>query len=84
MSKFSLEIIQTLENFNQRPIFGNFHSIPPKRDEDTDILYSEISLIQVGFISERFELNIKACKKFEPFKFNESWVSYGKTRSFFH
>ena len=49
-----------------------FHTIPPEKDEETGFLYPEVSLIQVGYIFERFKLNIEAIRKFEPFRFNES------------
>ena len=57
--------------------------MPSKKDEKTGILYPEISLIQVGFISEQFELNIEAIKKFEPFRFNESWVNCRRASGIF-
>jgi len=76
MPKFPLEIIQTLKALNQGPVFLKFHTIPSERDEDTDILYSKINLIQASYISKWFELNIETIKKFEPFRFNESWVNY--------
>ena len=36
----------------------------------------------MGYISEHFELNIEATKKFELFKFNESWINRRTTRAF--
>ena len=66
----------TFKSFQQKPIFVKFHTIPPKKDEETNTIYPRISLIQVGYIFEHFELNINAAKKFEPFQFNESWIYY--------
>jgi len=61
-----------LKNFHQKPIFVKFYTIPPKKDEASGIQYPVISLIQVGYITKNFELNIEATCKFEPFQFNES------------
>jgi len=83
MAKFLPEIVQTLKIFNQRPIFVKLHSILLKKDEETGFLYLEISLIQVGYISGRFELNIEAIRKFELFRFNESWINYRRTSGAF-
>ena len=35
------------------------------------------------YISEHFELNIKATKKFKPFRFNESWINCRRTSTTF-
>ena len=83
MPKFPSEIIQCLKIFSQVPIFENFHTILPEKDEETGILYPEISLIQVGYISEWFELNIEATRKFKPFRFNKSWINYRRTSTTF-
>jgi len=37
----------------------------------------------VEYRTENFELNIEAMRKFEPFRFNESWVNYRKTSGAF-
>jgi len=37
----------------------------------------------VGYIKENFKLNIKAARKFEPFRFNESWLNYRRTSGTF-
>jgi len=83
MAKFPPEIVQTLKTFNQWPKFIKFHTIQREKDEETDFLYPEISLIQVGYISKRFGFNIKDIRKFEPFKFNESWINYRRTSGAF-
>lgn len=67
------------KTFKEGPIFVKFHTIPLEKDEETDKRYPRISIIQVGYISEHFQLNIKASKQFEPFKFNESWINYKRT-----
>ena len=41
--------------------------------------YPATSLVQVGYISENFEINIEATRKFEHFLFNESWINYRRT-----
>ena len=72
-----------LKTFRQKPIFVKFHTIPPKKDATTGTQYPAISLIKVGYITENFELNIKATRKFEPFRFNESWINYRRTSGAF-
>jgi len=37
----------------------------------------------LGYSTENFELNIEATRKFEPFRFNESWINYRKTSGVF-
>ena len=37
----------------------------------------------MGYITQNFELNIEATRKFEPFQFNESWINYRKTSGAF-
>jgi len=73
----------TLKTFHQRPIFVKFHTIPPDKDGAFDTQYPAISLIQVGYITENFELNIEATRAFEPFRFNESWINYRRTNGTF-
>ena len=72
-----------LKTFHQKPIFIKFHTIPPEKHEATGTHYPPISLIQVGYISENFELNIEATRKFEPFRFNESGINYRRTSGAF-
>jgi len=72
LSYFPQEMKNVLRTFHQKPIFVKFHTMPPEKDEVTDTHYLVISLIQVGYISKNFELNIDATHKFEPFQFNES------------
>ena len=76
LSKFPTEIIYVLKTFKQGHIFVKFHTIHPEKDEDTGKLYPRISIIQVGYISEHFQLNIDAPKKFDPFRFSGSWINY--------
>ena len=83
MIQFSSDIVHTLKTFNPWTTFVKFYTIPPEKDEETGFLYPEDSLIQVGYISERFELNIEAIRKFEPFRFNESRINYIKTSGAF-
>jgi len=47
LSEFPTEIIQVLGSFKQGPIFVKFHTIPPKKDEETNILYPVISIIHL-------------------------------------
>lgn len=82
LSYFSLEMKSALKTF-QKPIFVKFHTIPPEKDEVSGVQYPAISLIQVGYITENFELNIEATRKFEPFRFNESWINYRRTSGAF-
>ena len=56
-----------------------FHTIPPEKDKETNVIYSSISIIEMGYISEHFQLNIEATKNFESFRFNELWISYRRT-----
>lgn len=79
LSLFPSDIIQTLKNFKQCLIFVKFHTIPPEKDEETWIIYRGISLIQIGYISGSFQLNIEITKKFDSIRFNESWINYRKT-----
>ena len=72
-----------LKTFHQKPIFVKFHTIPPEKDEASGIQYLTISLIQVRYITKNFKLNIEATRKFEPFRFNESWVNYRRTSGAF-
>ena len=72
-----------LKNFHQKPIFVKFHTIPPEKDEASDIQYPAISLIQVVYITENLEPNIEATRKFEPFRFNESGINYRRTSGAF-
>jgi len=37
----------------------------------------------VEYLSENFELNIKATHKFERFRLNESWINYRRTSGAF-
>jgi len=67
----------------QKPIFVKFHTVPLEKDKASGIQYPAISLIQVGYITENFELNIEATRKFEPFRFNESWINYRRTSGVF-
>ena len=67
LSYFPQEMKNILKTFHQKPIFIKFHTIPPEKHEATGTHYPPISLIQVGYISENFELNIEATRKFEPF-----------------
>ena len=75
LSSFPSEIIQVLKTFKQGFIFV----IPPEKDEKTSIIYSRISIIQVGHVFEQFQLNIEATSKFDLFQFNESWINYRRT-----
>ena len=56
-----------------------FHTIPPEKDFEIGIIYPRISIIQVGYVSENFQLNIEASKKFDQIHFNESWINYRRT-----
>ena len=76
---FSYRDEKSLKTFHKNPIFVKFHTIPPEKDEVSSIQYHTISLIQVGYITKHFELNIEPMRKFEPFRFNESWVNYRRT-----
>jgi len=80
---FPPEMKSTLKTFHQKPIFVKFHTIPPQKDEASSTQYSTISLIQAGYIMENFELNIEATRKFEPFRFNESWINYRRASGAF-
>ena len=68
-----------LKIFYQKPIFLKSHTIPSEKDEATSTHYPVISIIQVGYIFENFEINIEAIRKFEPFWFNQSWIIYSRT-----
>ena len=72
-----------LESFHQKLIFVKFHTISPEKDEETGTYYPKVSLIQVGYISKNFELNIEVARKFEPFRFNKSWIKYRRTNGAF-
>jgi len=56
-----------LKTFHQKPIFVKFHTIPLEKDETSAIQYPTISLIQVEYITENFELNIEATQSLNPF-----------------
>jgi len=66
-----------------KPIFVKFHTIPPEKDAASGTQYPPISLIQVGYVTENFELNIEVTRKFESFRFNESWINYRRTSGAF-
>ena len=83
LSYFPVEMKSILKTFRQKPIFVKFHTIPPEKDAASGTQYPAISLIQVGYVTENFELNIEATKKFEPFRFNESWMNYRRTSGAF-
>ena len=83
LSYFPQEIKNVLRTFQQKPLFVKFYTIPPEKDEATSTHYLAISLIQLGYISENFELNIEATRKFEPFRFNESYINYRRTSGAF-
>jgi len=68
-----------LTTFHQKPIFVKFHIILPEKDEAPSIQYPAVSLIQVEYITNNFELNVEATRKFKPFQFNESWINYRRT-----
>ena len=72
-----------LKTFRQKPIFVKFHTIPPEKDATSGTQYPAISLIQVRCVTENFELNIEATRKFEPFRFTESWINYRRTSGAF-
>jgi len=57
LSYFPPEMKSTLKTFYQRPIFVKFHTIAPEKDMASDTQYPAISSIQVGYITENFELN---------------------------
>jgi len=83
LSYFPLEMKDVLKPFHHNPIFVKFHTIPLEKDEVTSTHYPTISLIQVKYISENFKFNIEATRKFEPFRFNESWINYRRTSGAF-
>jgi len=83
LSYFLPEMKSALKTFHQKLIFVKFHTIPPEKDEASDIQYPAIGLIQVGYIMENFELNIEATRKFDPFRFNESCINYRITNGAF-
>ena len=56
-----------------------FHTISPEKDLETEIIYPQISIIQVGRISNNFQLNIKASKNFDTIRFDKSWVNYRRS-----
>jgi len=64
---FPQEMKNVFRTFQQKPIFVKFHTIPPEKVEAIDTHYLAISLIQVGYISKNFKLNIEATRMFEPF-----------------
>jgi len=72
-----------LRTFHEKLIFVKFHTILLEKDEMIGIHYPVISLIQLGYISENFELNIEATCKFESFWFNEFWINYRRTSGTF-
>lgn len=51
LSLFPADIIHTLKTLKQGPIFLNFHTIPPEKDDETGKIYQCISLIYSGYIS---------------------------------
>jgi len=66
LSYFPLEKKNTVETFHKKSIFVKFHTMPLEKDEATGNQYRIISLIQVEYIMENFELNIEATRN-EPF-----------------
>ena len=66
LSLFPSDIIQTLKNFKQGPIFVKFHTIPPEKDEEIGTTYRGISLIKICYISETFNLTLKLQKSLIP------------------
>jgi len=83
LSYFPQKMKNVLRTFHKIPIFVKFHTIPLEKVEATGTHYLATSLIQVGYISENFELNIEAARKFELFWFNESWIDYRRTSDTF-
>jgi len=83
LSYFPEEKKNGFRSFYQKPIFVKFHTILLEKDEAIGIHYPAINLIEVGYISENFELNIEPTHKCSPFQFNESWIKYRRTISAF-
>ena len=76
---FPQEMKNVLRTFNQKPIFVKLRTIHPEKDEASGTHYPAISLIQVGYLSKYFKLNIETTWKFDPFRFNETWINYRRT-----
>ena len=68
-----------MKTFKKWYIFVKFHTIPSEKDPETGIIYPTLSIIQVGYISAHFQLNIEASKNFDRIRFDESWVNYRRT-----
>ena len=83
LSYFPPEMKSALKTFHQKPMFVKFHTISPEKDKSSGIQYPAISLIQVGYTTKNFKLNIEARRKIEPFLFNESWINYRRTSGAF-
>ena len=71
--------MQVVKSFKQVPIFVKLHTIPPEKDEEIGMPYPKINIIEVGYISEHFQLNIDAFKKFDLIRFNEWSINYRRT-----
>jgi len=83
LSYFPSKMKSAIKTFHQKRIFVKFHTIPLEKDEASAIQYPAISLIPVGYIMDNFELNIEATRKFEPFRFDKSWINYRRTSGAF-